>query len=157
MADRSKFKRSRSGQPVLAEGPAAASTDRHPRRHGEVVADGPEEPHSRCRQRRARLLQPDQKRPPAVRPAPRAQPVMRLRSGRVSRRKMSCAGWRDSGGEGGRPSASNGIGRRAWLQPRGRPIEQEVPTVVHGMRCPARLVAARRVDDVWAVEGVVIA
>ena len=32
---------------------------------------------------------------------------------------------------------------RAWLHPRGRPIEQEVPTVVHGMRCAARLGGSR--------------
>jgi hypothetical protein len=38
-------------------------------------------------------------------------------------------------GEGGRSSASNGIGQGArGLQPRGRPSEQEVPTVTHGMR-----------------------
>jgi hypothetical protein len=30
-------------------------------------------------------------------------------------------------------------------------FEQEVPTVVHGMRCPARL-ALGRVDHVWAIE-----
>jgi hypothetical protein len=43
------------------------------------------------------------------------------------------------------------IGRRAWLHPRGRPFEQEVPTVLHGMRCAARLA-----DRVVAIEGVVI-
>ena len=40
-ADRSKVRRSGSRRPVLAEGPAAASTDRHPRRHGELVCRRP--------------------------------------------------------------------------------------------------------------------
>jgi hypothetical protein len=60
------------------------------------------------------------------------------------------------GVEGGRPSASNGVTRRAWLHPRGRPFDQEVPTVVDGMRCPARLAVDGRVAHAPAVEGVVV-
>ena len=53
-------------------------------------------------------------------------------------RKMSCPGWRVTrGGEGGRSSASNGVVGARGLRPRGRPIEEEVPTVVHGMRWAA--------------------
>ena len=50
---------------------------------------------------------------------------------------MSCrGGWAPAVEEGGRSSASNGIGQGArGLRPRGRPFEEEVPTVPNGTRC----------------------
>ena len=55
-----------------------------------------------------------------------------------------------TGGEGGRSSASNGVVGARGLRPRGRPIEEEVPTVVHGRRCAGRRAAGARLVGVCA-------
>ncbi len=81
-------------------------------------------------------------------------------AGRVrgGQRKMSCPGRRDRTVKvAGTPRRTALQGTRG-LRPRGRPIESEVPTVVHGKRCAARraadvrLLASARLD-----RGVVIA
>jgi hypothetical protein len=60
------------------------------------------------------------------------------------------------GGEDGRSSASNGVVGARGLRPRGRPFEEEVPTVVHGMRWAARRTAGAMVPaGVISAEGVI--
>ena len=70
---------------------------------------------------------------------------------------MSCPGWRDPGGEGGRSSASNGIveGARGCSRAAGHSNRRYRPwfTVCDGRARPA---ARRGVNDVWAIEGEVV-
>jgi hypothetical protein len=68
---------------------------------------------------------------------------------------MSCARRRDPGVKvAGPPRRTAQEGTRGCTHAAGQ-SEQEVPTMVHGMRCPARL-TPWRVAGGWAVEGMVL-
>jgi hypothetical protein len=71
----------------------------------------------------------------------------------VGRRKMSCAGWREVAVKVAPVLRVERRCRRARIAAARPANRTEVPTVIHGMRCPARLAAEQRVVNSLAVDG----